>query len=493
MKALHRTVYALCSVLSLLSLGLFLFTAVARLGYPYELEWLEGGVLVEVARATAGEPLYVEPSVDYIPFIYTPLYIWIGAALCKLFGLKFVVLRVISLASTLLCFALLFILVLRETRSAVASFLAVGLFCATYEISGVWFDIARVDSLFVALLLASLLLLKVSGGSRVDLAAGALLGLSFLTKQAALAMFPAFAAYLMFFHRSRAVPFSLGFAITALAVSAVMNLKSGGWYSYYVFELPSGFERSLNLDFFTVDLIGSVPFTMACAALYFFLRGPSAESKRFFAFALFAAGFISWFSKLHVGGYANDLIPLYLMLCAVAAMGVGHAARSSAILKLISAVMVLLQLAASIYDPRPYIPTAADARAGDRLAGLISGISGEVFIPSHPYLSLFAGKKSYAHTVALSDLLILGDSETTERIVRDLLADLATHRFSAVVWDGERSKFARVARAFYGNRLRIFSDDDVFWTRVGMRTRPQFIYCTDEAFEEIRRAASARP
>ena len=44
-----------------------------RFAYPFELEWLEGGSLIQVLRLLDGQPLYAPPSLDYIAFNYPPL------------------------------------------------------------------------------------------------------------------------------------------------------------------------------------------------------------------------------------------------------------------------------------------------------------------------------------------------------------------------------------------------------------------------------------
>lgn len=53
--------------------------AVLRVLYPFELEWMEGATVEHVLRVMEGRPLYVEPSLEFVPFVYTPLYAWLGA------------------------------------------------------------------------------------------------------------------------------------------------------------------------------------------------------------------------------------------------------------------------------------------------------------------------------------------------------------------------------------------------------------------------------
>ena len=68
-------------ILSLAFLLLFLYTALRRMRYPFELEWIESGVLVSVRRIAQGRGLYGAPSINFVPFLYSPLYLYLVAAL----------------------------------------------------------------------------------------------------------------------------------------------------------------------------------------------------------------------------------------------------------------------------------------------------------------------------------------------------------------------------------------------------------------------------
>ncbi len=140
----------LCSVLYIL---VYIFIAVQHIFYPYELEWMEGGMVDHVVRLLSRKQLYTEPSIEFIPFIYTPLFSYVGMIISKIFGVGFFSLRLISFLSSLGCFIIIFEFVRRETKSLFFAILSTGLFAATYRISGAWLDLARVDSLFLLFLL----------------------------------------------------------------------------------------------------------------------------------------------------------------------------------------------------------------------------------------------------------------------------------------------------------------------------------------------------
>ena len=43
-----------------------------RLPHLFEIEWMEGSMVDHVRRVIDGQPLYVAPSLDFVPFIYPP-------------------------------------------------------------------------------------------------------------------------------------------------------------------------------------------------------------------------------------------------------------------------------------------------------------------------------------------------------------------------------------------------------------------------------------
>ena len=155
-RAAARALRVAAALLGLAVIGGYLGIALARLGYPFPLEVLESNSLVEVHRILAGQPLYAAPTVSYVPDGYPPLYFAVSAAAASVLGQSYLALRLVSLVSSLACFAIVARLVQRETASAAAGLAAAGLLAATYFATGTWFDVARVDSLFLALSVAGL-------------------------------------------------------------------------------------------------------------------------------------------------------------------------------------------------------------------------------------------------------------------------------------------------------------------------------------------------
>src|SRR5579871_319493 len=140
----------------IVAVGAYLAIALSRLGYPFTLNGLESNSLVEVRRMLALQQVYAAPTVGYVPDGYPPLYFAVSTAAAGVLGPSYLPLRLVSLLSSLACFALLGRLVQRETGNTRAGMAAAGTLAATYFVTGTWLDVARVDSLFLALSAAAL-------------------------------------------------------------------------------------------------------------------------------------------------------------------------------------------------------------------------------------------------------------------------------------------------------------------------------------------------
>ena len=226
-------------------IGLYLSVALLRVNYPFDLEWMEGSSVEHVRRLLTGRPLYVAPSLEFIPHNYPPLYFYVSAAVAQVLGVTPTSLRLVSIVSSLASFVAIYLLVKRETGNLYAAGLAAGLFAATFRIGGAWFDIARVDSLFLALFLAGVYLIRAHTKHSMLVCAGLLFSLAMLTKQTALVMTGPVILYLAIMDVRRALLLIGVVGLVAGGGTLVLDYLSDGWYKYYVFELPTQFAARL--------------------------------------------------------------------------------------------------------------------------------------------------------------------------------------------------------------------------------------------------------
>ena len=125
-------------------IALFMGTALLRLGYPYPLEPTKASSLSEVGRILSGQPLYVAPTLEYVPLVYGPIYFYVSALVARVLGETYVPLRLVSLLASIGSLALVFRLVQRETGSARAGLVAAGLLAAANPLAETAMDIGRV-------------------------------------------------------------------------------------------------------------------------------------------------------------------------------------------------------------------------------------------------------------------------------------------------------------------------------------------------------------
>ncbi len=141
MKALR----AAAVVLSLALFALLAFCIAGRLAFPFELEWMEGATLMHVRRVAQGLPLYVQPTIDFVPFAYPPLYYYVCVPFAWLLGANFAAMRLVSVLATGATLILVWLTVKRHS-GGLAGTLAAGMFAGCYALSdGRRLDLGRAD------------------------------------------------------------------------------------------------------------------------------------------------------------------------------------------------------------------------------------------------------------------------------------------------------------------------------------------------------------
>lgn len=470
-----RTVLVVAAVAHLV---VVLSVSLRRAAHPFELEWMEGAMVDHVERVLMGKQLYVEPTVEFVPFIYGPLYFWVSAAVAKVVGLSFLPLRIVSIASMLGSFWMIYAIVHKETEDRVAGVVGAGAFAATFVRSAQFLDIGRVDSLSLVLSLGAIYVMRNLRERRFYWALGAaLLGLSFLAKQSSFLLALALMAHEVWVERKRATPFILVTLVCTLGVAVVIDHAHHGWFRYYTWELPRAhpFVRHSLGGFWTDDLFPALAIAGVFGLYYLVAATPRRDGARFFHLAA-AGGMIAcaWTGRLHDGGWPNVLIPAFAALAVLLGLGLGEAFRvigdSSSRLRAFVALAALAQLGALVFDPKRTLPRPADAPAGWAFIAKLRAVPGDVFVPNHSYYARMAGKAPHAHRMAIDDVLRGDPHGEGLALAASIRSAIAKKRYGAVVLDDE---------FFLGDALRTyypgpsaFERKDVFFPATGIHVRP---------------------
>ncbi len=446
LRYVAKALWAACAIGASGFVALFVWIAVRRAAYPFDLEWLEGGVVDHVERLLEGKPLYVAPTVDFVPYIYNPLYYALGAGVASIVGVDYLALRLVSITATLACFGLIFALVWRETRAFVPALFAVGVYAGSFALSGAWFDLARVDSTCLAFCLGAWFTARVATTPLRLMGSAALVLLAFATKQSAVALAPIWLLSIVWTRGPRSSAWFL-VPLVPLAVCIVwLERSTDGWYSYYAYRVAMGHPDipEMYVDFWKQEIFQVFPIPLLFG-FYFLAAAYGAWDKSVFRIHMpFAVGLtgMAYLLRLHSGSFLNDDMPAYAALAVVGGLGLAALTRDTEPVRRLHGetfgyAIALCQLLYLTYSPTRYLPTPSDLSEGRSLVAAMQRVRGDVLVTQHGHYSRLARKPSFAHGMAVFDI-VRTESDyrgAKAKLQQSFETALSSHRFGAVLTD----------------------------------------------------------
>lgn len=446
------------ALVSLAVLGIFGWMVAHRLPYPYDLEWMESGMLCHALRLLNGQPIYAPPSVDFVPHLYTPLWSMVVAGLGKLLGdVSYALGRGVSVVALIGALSVGGYTAFREGGSRLTALAAMMIPLVTFPQTGGFLDLARADSLGLSLTVSGAMLAWYGRESHGRLVLAALLLVAaFFAKQTAAPMI-VFVALAMLATRERKV---LTFALCGVLSFSLLvywqNRASQGWFWTYIYQLHQSHPFSNKRAFVEAPrvLLG----LLWPGLLLLLWAGLAQLGKRLGEKSSLGLWYLAW---LALGGilascvgfgtqwaHTNAYIPgVFFSSIAIGAAagrlltrpagprltGPSQQHRRARLLRetlvlgllLVALVPWLLRL-----HPRDHMPTQADRQAGDSVIAVLRSAPGEVLVPFHPFYAHLAGKQTYLHRMGVWDV-----RGTVAGPVRGLIAALATQKFSRIVFN----------------------------------------------------------
>jgi hypothetical protein len=379
--------------------GNLALTVLQRIAFPYPLEWMEGASLVHALRLFAGDPLYVAPSGEFIPYLYPPLgYVPLGLT-SVLFGATLPIARlgaVVCLLVTLLCIGRAG---QRLGGSMLSGLIASATFALGFGYTGAFLDLVRVDGCFVMLLAAGTER-TIAGRYRTALW---LFACSALAKQHGALVLGALAVALLWLDARRHFPSIATVTLGLCAAFLALQFASSGQFARYVLELPMshGLRPQLLFSFLLVDLGVYLPM-LVLSMLLAARRGALTPPMLALVGAAIAA---SALGRAHPGGDDNVRLPAFLLLCITGAAllvpPILDRARSAAS-RVTWLVVLLVQLGVLMQPPGAHAPTKKTSAqfAALQRALILCAEGGSTAALDYTRL----GNRELPHTMALSDL-----------------------------------------------------------------------------------------
>ena len=500
--------WAVVALPALYQLDLMIQAIAGRVAYPYDLEWMEGGLLHHALRIRLGEGIYAPPNVDFIPYLYTPLYPTLLALFGSPFGISYLLGRVISLiglvgiaGTTIASFA-----GARQRHlgsSAAGVVLALGLFAAYYPYVEGWYDLVRADTFFLFMVTAGIAGLVpwarsdegIVGHGKVA-AGAALMALAFFCKQTGI-IYVGFGGLIVLVVNWRRVPIYVAMAgLIGLGGSLLLNRSTNGWFWTYVWEIHRAHDFNMDrfyLSFRNILWHFPAPAVVIAATLVLVgytasrARGVPAPARPFVLWTLAylvstLVGAIGWGTEF---AHFNAYIPAFLHGALAAGSAVpavvacvrvlGRARRHTEAIATVLALAAAAPLAATCllerWQPQRFIPTAADVAAGGRLIERLKAIEGDVWMPSHPWYLQLAGKAPHVHRMGIKDV-----TTRQTRTIEGLDDKLRSHGFSAIVLDNRDLQTELPALRQYYRPAEILPPDERPRVYSGAQVAPESIW-----------------
>ena len=445
---------AMLAALSVLMVLLFVYTALRRMHFAFEYDWIEDGVLASVRHIHSGLPLYSAPTTAFTPYLYTPIYLYIAATFSRLMGLGYAPLRLLSLLSTLGCFAVIYLLVWCEARKHLAAIAAVGLFAACYPVVQGAFDLGRVDMLYLFFVLCAFYVTRFGNPALAAL----LWVCAFQTKQGVLPI--ALLALCYDWQRPRRVLLGVGSLAALLAGSILwLNHATQGWYRYYVFGLVGGlgFVKAQATDFLCADLVRPCGIVLLVLFAAWLAAPPSLRSRAFSFYLLGSLGMVAFIGYLraHRGANFNSLLPMYAWMAVLFGVALARLLvvlehrRSRAADAALTLLLVVasLQLAQHLYAPSSLLPTAEQIAVREGFEQQLRAIPGTVIVLSHPEDAVLAGKPLFAGSESIGAVIDANNREQGESLRAQYAALLHSGAVSAVVLDLSAKEYLALSAA----------------------------------------------
>jgi hypothetical protein len=439
-----------------------------RIGFALELEWMEGGSLHQALRLQQGLAIYPEPSAEFVPFLYTPLYTMLLAALGWVLPLDFWLARAVSIAACVAVGAGLWRLVGQEGKPRAHQAAAVGLWCSGYVFTYRWYDVGRADSLFLALLLWGLVLLRgAKGRPRRAMLAGLLVALAFWTKQTA-AVFVLASGLAGLLVAPREVLWFAG-VIAAVDGGGVLlgQRVTGGQLWAYIYELHQ--SHAFNAERFTRKTWGmflhAAPFVAVLLAgrvgggIWGLARRTGAKGQVglvYWGVLTAAALLVSALGYSTQWAEANAFMPGVCLGAAFVAVALPVGRGEAAALGLVAAQMVFALVLEPRYqpiqdrgvagfkdsyawqDPMRTLP-GAEQRAAARRQREELVTAGPVLALQRPWWSVLAGGTGHVGSMGIHDV----PKGQQRAIEGELARRVEAGEYAAVYVDGEAPAWLR--------------------------------------------------
>ncbi len=451
-------------VMSAIALISFLYVSLSRFTYPFDIVWDESMVLDNVWRVYDGQPIYLEPSKEFAPSLYAPLYYYLCAGVWKITGPCFWSARLISIISTLIIAFFIFLILRWLKLELPLSVAASGLFLFLFSKLGQYYDLARTDMLTLAFF-GGAVYYGLKHGRRFVIAAGILAALSCLTKQNFIILSLTIPIYYVLYKRWKdSLLYIATLSILLGGVLLLLHLKTSGWSSYLMLTIPSKylvaytwstFWELIVYDFNTLFIyLLPIIFILLLLTYYAIIRKIEINKELIYFSVMFVGALIQAMNnRLHYGSWLNQYIPLVMLLIILLNLAISRSREEpqeekpdmqdegigkrqvDLSRKTVISGFVIIQLILLLITAEFFIPSKQDYKNAESLKQTLKSLQklGPTLMTYHGFFSRYYSGKTTMHIMALSvyEFLYKGNKLTPLQPV--IIEDIINSKYYAAI------------------------------------------------------------
>ncbi|NDJ85665.1 MAG: hypothetical protein GYB66_07250 [Chloroflexi bacterium] len=398
------------------------FVLVNQIGFPLHLDLMEGTVLQHYERAANFEAIYPEPTPEYVPLAYNPLYYVISVPIGWVFGTNLFTLRLVATLGMVGSAFMIYRIVSEKTASRWWGLIAIGLFAAAYRVMDAYLNTAHSDSWFLFSALMGSYIIDRNWSRNWNLAGVGILAAAFWFKQHG-ALFAIGGVLFLTWREVRQLDWgwrdgiqrSIPYWLLAGVLGPTLYVFGGPWlfgeeFHYFTWEVPRGWsELTLGAFFRYGFFIARNYLAIAAASGLFVAFIVLRDRKKLniwhvqFVFAMLS-GFMG---TLDPGSADNVYIPMGTWFIVVGTIGLHELEARIEIAQQyrVAALAVAVTFALFIYDFQSVVVSPNADESYDDFTAMLENLHGPIYAPWQGHISGDYNLYPNPHWVALEDMI----------------------------------------------------------------------------------------
>jgi 4-amino-4-deoxy-L-arabinose transferase-like glycosyltransferase len=398
--------------LAVVSIGFMVFLYANHLFFPLHLDLMEGTVLQHVRQLIATHVIYTEPTPEFVPLAYNPLYYAISMPFVAILGANLPTMRLVAIIAMIGIAVVMFLVIKEATDSTWWGIIGVGLFAAAYRVMDTYLDNAHSDSWFLFSALLGTYIISKNRSYAYNLVGIAVLVASFWFKQHGVIFV---AVGLVFLLCRDGWLKCIGYVSFAgiLGAGAYLFLGPvlfGPYFLYFTYQVPRQWSTVNVFTFLRYFryIVENYPL-LSCSSVLGTVWTVRSKIRRLtiWHFQLVAALLAGLMGSLDAGSANNVYIPMGIWFILLGTIGLYDIMKNVSVIKRhrVDMLAFVTSFAVFLYAPASVIVSPQAQQDYKDFINILQGLHAQVYGPFMGQLQSDYVLVPGAHWVSIEDML----------------------------------------------------------------------------------------